>query len=118
MPDKDKAKLYDVLSDSASRVNAAEVALARRRQEHAAKVARLVSSKPERVDWYLHPGDLTHAEVMRYAALTQSELHRLMQRHGATARKEKPGAAKRKPKARKRSNRRQRHVTPPEEIGF
>lgn len=113
---KDKAKLFDKLSTAHGRVTAAELRLQRARDERARLVATYVSSKPERVDWYLHPGELTHAEVIKFAGLTENELHKLMQRYVATARKEaKPKARKRRTSTRKAK---QRHVTDPRDIGF
>lgn len=44
-------------------------------------VALAVSSEPNRIDWYDHPGPLDRRIVMEAAGLTTVALHRLMERY-------------------------------------
>lgn len=52
-------------------------------------VAQVVSSKPEREDWYAHPGVLHRDAVLEATGLSTVALHRLMERYRATAPKPK-----------------------------
>lgn len=83
-----KTTPFERVANQLTRVDQARKALTRHELELERLVAELVSAKPESPTWYLHPGELTPAEAMGAASLTELQLDRLMARQ--RARRPKP----------------------------
>lgn len=91
----DKARHFTRLSQAIARLDKARERVRREQDVLDQIVAELVSSKPMAETWYLHPGDLTPAEVQAGASLTELQLHRCLERYRQRF-SDKPAAKKRR----------------------
>lgn len=74
-------ELIRKLEHQRERVAKDQETLARSRATFERTVALMVSSQPDRADWYEHPGALDRDAVRQAARLTTVALHRVMERN-------------------------------------
>jgi hypothetical protein len=79
--DQDRKSAVKALAATQARVDRAKASYARAGRVRDKAVALAVSAKPDRDDWYSHPGPVPAREVRDALGLSTMQLHRLMERY-------------------------------------
>lgn len=78
---QDKIKLIKALEKEQTAALAAKATANKRRNRFERTVAIAVSAKPDREDWYEHPGPVPASDVRKALGLSTMQMHRIMARY-------------------------------------
>ena len=89
--DQDRKRALKAIEGERQKVDRAAATAKKARARFEKTVAAAITSRPDKVDWYNHPGPLDPAQVRAAGKLSPDQVHRLMERQRADAKPKKKG---------------------------